>query len=269
VLNSSRGLRRGLGVALVALLVLSGCTPPRHQSPVVETAAPIVPDDVAPEVAEFYSQTPEWSECREELQCADVRVPVDWDEPTAGEITIRVARNLASGTKIGSLFVNPGGPGGSGVDLVEQIGTLFGERLLESYDIVGFDPRGVGESAPVQCLDDAGKDALYSRDFDYSTVEASLDLGANETRTFLRIVVPAVLPGVIAGALVAFTLSFDEFVIAFFTAGTTVTFPIQIYSMIRFGVTPEINAIATFVVVVSITLVLLSQRLRGREAALT
>lgn len=107
------------------------------------------------------------------------------------------------------------------------------------------------------------------RDFDYSTVEASLDLGANETRTFLRIVVPAVLPGVIAGALVAFTLSFDEFVIAFFTAGTTVTFPIQIYSMIRFGVTPEINAIATFVVVVSITLVLLSQRLRGREAALT
>lgn len=169
MLNSSRGLRRVLGVALVALLVLTGCTPPRHQSPVVETAAPIVPDDVAPEVAEFYSQTPEWSECREELQCADVRVPLDWDEPTAGEITIRVARNLASGTKIGSLFVNPGGPGASGVDLVEQIGTLFGERLLESYDVVGFDPRGVGESAPVQCLDDAGKDALYSRDFDYSS----------------------------------------------------------------------------------------------------
>ena len=105
------------------------------------------------------------------------------------------------------------------------------------------------------------------RDFDHSTVEASLDLGASEARTFLRVVVPAIAPGIVAGALVAFTLSFDEFVIAFFTAGTAVTFPIKVYSMIRFGVTPEINAIATFVVVVSFTLVLLSQRLRGRELA--
>jgi spermidine/putrescine transport system permease protein len=103
------------------------------------------------------------------------------------------------------------------------------------------------------------------RHFDFSTVEASLDLGASEVRTFRKVMLPALLPGVIAGALVAFTLSFDEFVIAYFNAGTTVTFPIQIYSMIRFGVTPEINAIATFVVVLSFTLLLVSQRLRGRE----
>lgn len=161
--------RRTVALAVVALLVLAGCTPPRHQAPVEPAAAPVVPDDVAPELVDFYSQSLEWSECREELQCADVRVPLDWDEPAAGEITVRVARNLADGTKIGSLLVNPGGPGASGVDLVEQIGILFGERLLDSYDVVGFDPRGVGESTPVTCLDDAGKDALYLRDFDYTS----------------------------------------------------------------------------------------------------
>jgi spermidine/putrescine transport system permease protein len=103
------------------------------------------------------------------------------------------------------------------------------------------------------------------RDLDLSTIEASLDLGANEVQTFLRITLPAILPGVIAGALVAFTLSLDEFVIAFFTAGSQVTFPIQVYSMIRFGVTPEINAIATVVIAVSLVLTLASLRLRGRE----
>lgn len=100
------------------------------------------------------------------------------------------------------------------------------------------------------------------RHFDQSTVEASLDLGANEWRTFRHVTLPAIAPGVIAGGLVAFTLSLDEFVIAFFTAGTAVTFPIQVYSMIRFGITPEINAAAAIVVIVSFLLILLSLRLR-------
>ena len=101
------------------------------------------------------------------------------------------------------------------------------------------------------------------RHFDRSIEEASLDLGANELRTFWNITLPAILPGVIAGALIAFTLSFDEFIIAFFTKGTSETFPTQVYSMVRFGVTPEVNAIATVVLGLSITLVLASQRLRG------
>ena len=103
------------------------------------------------------------------------------------------------------------------------------------------------------------------RHFDISIEEASLDLGANEVTTFRKITLPVILPGVIAAALVAFTLSVDEFVVAFFTAGTTITFPIQVYSMIRFGVTPEINAIATVVVVVSFVLVLASQRLNPEQ----
>ena len=103
------------------------------------------------------------------------------------------------------------------------------------------------------------------RHFDISIEEASLDLGANEITTFRRITLPIILPGVIAAALVAFTLSVDEFVVAFFTAGTTITFPIQVYSMIRFGGTPEINAIATVVVFVSFVLILASQRLTREQ----
>lgn len=103
------------------------------------------------------------------------------------------------------------------------------------------------------------------RNFDFSTVEASADLGAGAWRTFRHVTLPAIAPGVVAGALLAFTLSLDEFVIAFFTAGTDVTFPIQVYSMVRFGVTPEVNAAATIVVVLSLVLVVASLRLRGDE----
>jgi spermidine/putrescine transport system permease protein len=101
------------------------------------------------------------------------------------------------------------------------------------------------------------------RQFDWAVFEASVDLGASEITTFRRIILPLILPGVLAGAMLAFTLSVDEFIIAYFTAGagqSSTTLPMQIYSMIRFGVTPEINAMATVVMLVSFTLVLLAQR---------
>ena len=101
------------------------------------------------------------------------------------------------------------------------------------------------------------------RQFDWAVFEASVDLGATELTTFRRIILPMIFPGVLAGAMLAFTLSVDEFIIAFFTAGagqSSTTLPMQIYSMIRFGVTPEINAMATVVMLVSFTLVLLAQR---------
>ena len=106
------------------------------------------------------------------------------------------------------------------------------------------------------------------KNFDRSIVEASIDLGAGACATFRRVTLPVILPGVIAAALLAFTLSVDEFIIAYFTAGagpSSTTFPMQIYAMIRFGVTPEINAMATIVIGFSFFLVLLSQRL-NREA---
>lgn len=100
--------------------------------------------------------------------------------------------------------------------------------------------------------------------FDHSIIEASIDLGADRFTTFRRVTLPVIFPGVLAGALLAFTLSFDEFIIAFFTAGagsSSTTLPMRIYSMIRFGVTPEINAMATIIMGISFSLVLLSQRL--------
>ena len=106
--------------------------------------------------------------------------------------------------------------------------------------------------------------------FDRSIIEASIDLGASELTTFRRVTLPVIAPGVIAAALLSFTLSIDEFIIAYFTAGAgqaSTTFPMQIYAMIRFGVTPEINAVATIVMGVSFVLVFLSQRL-NREVEL-
>lgn len=100
--------------------------------------------------------------------------------------------------------------------------------------------------------------------FDWSIVEASADLGAPVTTTLRRVVLPVLMPAVIAGALLAFTLSVDEFIIAFFTAGAgrdSITLPMQIFAMIRFGVTPEINALSTIVMCVSVVALALSQRL--------
>ncbi|MET8145410.1 ABC transporter permease [Sphaerisporangium sp. NPDC005288] len=97
---------------------------------------------------------------------------------------------------------------------------------------------------------------------DTSLEEASRDLGASPLTTFTRITLPTLAPGIAAGALLAFTLSIDEFVIAFFTAAPTEpTLPIVIYSMVRFGVTPEINALATILLAVSFTVVIVAQRM--------
>jgi spermidine/putrescine transport system permease protein len=104
--------------------------------------------------------------------------------------------------------------------------------------------------------------------FDHSIVEASRDLGASAWTTFWRISFPVLLPAIIAGGLLAFTLSVDEFIIAFFTAGAgrgSMTLPIQIYSMIRFGITPEINALATIVMGASALALLLSQWLNKEQ----
>ncbi|MGR6923166.1 ABC transporter permease [[Actinomadura] parvosata] len=97
---------------------------------------------------------------------------------------------------------------------------------------------------------------------DTSLEEASRDLGAGPVTTFMKVTLPQLMPGIVAGAMLAFTLSLDEFVIAFFTIGNNdQTLPIVIYSMIRFGVTPKINALAAILLLVSFTAVIAGQRL--------
>lgn len=88
--------------------------------------------------------------------------------------------------------------------------------------------------------------------FDRSLEEAAKDLGATEWQTFRDVILPYLRPGIIAGALLAFTLSLDDFVITFFTSGPeTVTFPVLVYSMVRFSVTPEVNAASTVLIVIT------------------
>ncbi len=96
---------------------------------------------------------------------------------------------------------------------------------------------------------------------DRSLEEAATNLGASPARTFLRVSLPQLAPAIGAGAVLGFTLSLDEFLIAFFTTSpTSQTLPIQIYSMVRFGVTPEVNALAAVMLVVSLGAVLIAQR---------
>ena len=97
--------------------------------------------------------------------------------------------------------------------------------------------------------------------FDRSLEEASKDLGASEWQTFWNVTVPFMKPGLIAGGLLAMTLSLDDFVITFFTSGPgTLTFPVQVYSMVRFGATPEVNAASTILIVVTVLLTVIAVR---------
>jgi len=101
---------------------------------------------------------------------------------------------------------------------------------------------------------------------DRSLEEASMDLGADEWTTFFKVTVPQLLPGIIAAALLAFTLSFDDFVITFFVAGVgSTTLPLKIYSMVRLGVSPKINALSALIVFFSITLITIADRVQRRS----
>lgn len=102
---------------------------------------------------------------------------------------------------------------------------------------------------------------------DPALIEASSDLGATPFGTFRQVTLPQILPAVLAGFLLAFTFSFDDFIIAFFVAGAETTLPIYVFSSIRRGVTPEINAIGTMVMVASLTILIFAQVLLRRTQA--
>lgn len=107
--------------------------------------------------------------------------------------------------------------------------------------------------------------------FDRSLEEAAMDLGADPRLTFRRVTLPLIMPGILGGLLLAFTVSFDNFLLTYLLAGSDVTtIPIQIYSMIRFEFSPKIHAVSTFIILVSVCLMLLSQvagRMRRVEEA--
>jgi pimeloyl-ACP methyl ester carboxylesterase len=157
--------RRGLAAAAalaVTALALTGCILPPPGNAVIpsDPAAQGEPqwaptgEQVDAEVEPFFGQQVDWSDCGANW-CGTVTAPMDWDDPSADSIELAVTVAPATGERRGAIFYNPGGPGASGVEYVRDFGDyLLAPAVREHYDLVGFDPRGVGGSTPISCYDD-------------------------------------------------------------------------------------------------------------------
>lgn len=123
--------------------------------PVTSPVTSSVPAANAPELAAYYGQVLTWTGCEDSLTCAWLTVPLDYAKPAGATIKIRVAKSTATGpaaARQGSVLINPGGPGGSGVDFTAYVAQAIAANVAHEFDIVGFDPRGVGQSAPITCI---------------------------------------------------------------------------------------------------------------------
>ncbi|GAA1798905.1 alpha/beta hydrolase [Nocardioides hankookensis] len=163
------------GVGVAALAVLGGDDGlPDPASVPTSTPAPGSDTPPRPGLARFYSQTLDWEWCHGIELCASLEVPLDYRHPDGETIELAVLRVPAAdpGKRIGSLVVNPGGPGAPGTDYAENAavpGNVFTAPVLAAYDVVGFDPRGTGSSDPVDCLSDDELDAYVAQDPDPET----------------------------------------------------------------------------------------------------
>jgi pimeloyl-ACP methyl ester carboxylesterase len=141
-------LKIALGLLLLAIALLSPMQARAATSPAVRVPAL------------------SWSDCGSGFQCATATVPLDYDRPQDGTISLALIRLPATDQahRIGSLFTNPGGPGNSGVNLIRGAGKTFPAAIRARFDLIGFDPRGVGASTPVRCFDSgAAQLAFFSK----------------------------------------------------------------------------------------------------------
>ena len=141
----------------------SSSTPTSTPTPQQGSSEPPEPD-----LEEFYTQQLEWEPCRDGFQCSTLTVPVDYRDPGGETFELAVLKDNADNpdARVGSLVVNPGGPGAPGTSYAESSTFAFRDVLRERFDIVGFDPRGTGESGPVDCLSDEELDAFLAADPD-------------------------------------------------------------------------------------------------------
>jgi pimeloyl-ACP methyl ester carboxylesterase len=161
---TSRAVSRRLTLAaLLLVLPLTACTAfTSAQAASTSTSRPGLTAGTPTDLAKYYGQRIVWTTgngCAGGFQCGKLTVPLNYAEPNGATIQLAVVRKLATDQahKLGSLVVNPGGPGGSGVSYATS-GDVLDASLLARYDLVGFDPRGVGASAPVECLTDSQMD---------------------------------------------------------------------------------------------------------------
>lgn len=168
-----------IGVVLVVIGLVVSLTgvwqlfqPANSQPAEVELELPAQPVGGA-----FGAQQPKWTDCGDGFLCADVHAPLDWEDTEGETIRLHMVKQQAkSGTPIGTLFVNPGGPGASGADYVRNaIDAAVGAPLQREFDVIGWDPRGVGSSSAVRCLDAAGMD-----DYLFGVSSSSAERGSDE-----------------------------------------------------------------------------------------
>ena len=140
-------------MCVASVVVIAGCSTPTATAPQAPTIAEPVPADLSA----FYSQEIEWRNCGN-ADCTIFEVPLDYQDPSGARVSLSMTRVRATGESIGSLFVNPGGPGGSAVDYAKAADYIVTDQVREVFDVVGVDPRGVGLSEPIECLTDEQKD---------------------------------------------------------------------------------------------------------------
>lgn len=142
-----------------------GSTTGAPQAPIVFAGTP---DPEPAALRRFYDAKPAWAVCKDddEFQCATVTVPIDHAKPDGGTVGLALRRLPARepDQRRGTLFINPGGPGGSGVDFAAEAESFFGDAVLDTWDVVGWDPRGMGESEGFDCLTDRDLDRMYAAD---------------------------------------------------------------------------------------------------------
>ena len=164
---------------LVVLAALTACTPFGSSPPPapVTGAAAARADDPAtnPALAAYYGQKPTWIDCGKDFSCTTVQVPLDWADPAGQTIKLAMIRKAASGARRGSLFVNPGGPGVSGVGYLRLAAPTY-DALRDGFDLVSWDPRGVRSSSATQCLPNSALDAFFALDGTPDSVEEQQQL---------------------------------------------------------------------------------------------
>jgi pimeloyl-ACP methyl ester carboxylesterase len=137
---------------------------PRTSPPVSATQTPSIPAPTGTPSALGRERLSKWEDCGRGFDCATLTVLLDQAKPDLGTIGLAVTRHPATGDRIGALVVNPGGPGASAVDYVKDAYSQFPSAIRDRFDIVAFDPRGVGHTSPVRCLSTGELDAYFHID---------------------------------------------------------------------------------------------------------
>lgn len=152
---------RAIALAALTAALITGCGGINVTAP----SAPQSQSDSAltPDLEVFYNQELQWRDCGD-ADCTTFEVPLDYQDPKGDRVELAMTKVRARGESIGSLFVNPGGPGGSAFEYAKAADYIVSDQIRESFDVVGVDPRGVGQSETIRCFTDEQIDAQISAD---------------------------------------------------------------------------------------------------------